>query len=90
MTLSRLTELRELIGYLAGFLATVALLPQALKTIRERSTADISLGMYVLFTLGVTLWLLYGFLISSWPVMISNFFTLALSGTILVLKIRHG
>jgi MtN3 and saliva related transmembrane protein len=90
MIIARLSDLREPIGYLAGLLATVALLPQALKTIRNRSTSDISLGMYVLFTLGVTLWLIYGFLISSWPVMISNFLTLALSGTILALKIRHG
>ena len=80
----------EIIGYLAGFLATVAFLPQVTKTVRDRSVKDISLGMYVLFCAGVSLWLLYGFLISSWPVIISNFVTLILSGTVLVLKIKHG
>ena len=87
---SALLDLRELIGYAAGLLATVAFLPQVAKTVRDRSVKDISLGMYVLFCAGVTLWLLYGFLISSWPVIISNFVTLILSGTVLVLKIRHG
>jgi MtN3 and saliva related transmembrane protein len=87
---SALLDLRELIGYAAGLLATVAFLPQVAKTVRDRSVKDISLGMYVLFCTGVTLWLLYGFLISSWPVIISNFVTLILSGTVLVLKIRHG
>ena len=54
----------EVIGYLAGFLATVAFLPQVTKTVRDRSVKDISLGMYVLFCAGVGLWLLYGLLIS--------------------------
>ena len=87
---SALLDLRELIGYAAGLLATLAFLPQVAKTVRDRSVKDISLGMYVLFCAGVSLWLLYGFLISSWPVIISNFVTLILSGTVLVLKIRHG
>ena len=87
---SRLANLHEAIGYMAGLLATAAFLPQTFKTIKTRHTRDISLGMYILFCLGVTLWLAYGFLISSWPVIISNFFTLLLSGTILVLKIRNG
>jgi MtN3 and saliva related transmembrane protein len=85
-----LLNLREVIGYVAGLLATAAFLPQVAKTVRDRSVKDISLGMYVLFCAGVSLWLLYGFLISSWPVIISNFVTLILSGTVLVLKIRHG
>ena len=79
----------EVIGYLAGFMATVAFLPQVAKTVRDRSVKDISLGMYVLFCAGVSLWLIYGFLISSWPVIISNLVTLVLSGTVLVLKIKH-
>ena len=83
-------NLRDLIGYTAGLLATLAFLPQVAKTMRDRSVKDISLGMYVLFCAGVSLWLLYGFLISSWPVIISNFVTLILSGTVLILKIRHG
>jgi MtN3 and saliva related transmembrane protein len=81
--------MREVIGYAAGLLATLAFLPQVAKTVRERSVKDISLGMYILFCSGVSLWLLYGFLISSWPVIISNSVTLILSGTVLVLKIRH-
>jgi len=80
----------EVIGYLAGFMATVAFLPQVAKTVRDRSVKDISLGMYVLFCAGVGLWLLYGVLISSWPIIISNLVTLVLSGTVLVLKIKHG
>jgi MtN3 and saliva related transmembrane protein len=82
--------MRETIGYVAGLLATIAFLPQVAKTVRDRSVKDISLGMYVLFCSGVTLWLLYGFLISSWPIIVSNFVTLVLAGTVLAMKIKLG
>ena len=82
--------IHDVVGYAAGFLATAAFVPQVAKTFRERSARDISLGMYVLFCAGVGLWLIYGVLIASWPVIISNFVTLLLSGAVLVLKLRHG
>jgi MtN3 and saliva related transmembrane protein len=88
--LKSLTQMPQAIGYLAGFLATVAFLPQVTKSFKANSAKDISLSMYVLFCTGVGLWLVYGVLISSWPVVISNFVTLALSGTVLVLKIKRG
>jgi MtN3 and saliva related transmembrane protein len=84
-----LPNVREAIGYAAGLLATIAFLPQVAKTVRDRSVKDISLGMYVLFCTGVSLWRLYGVLISSWPVIVSNFVALILAGTVLLLKIRH-
>jgi len=80
----------DIVGYAAGFLATAAFVPQVAKTFKERSARDISLGMYVLFCAGVGLWLVYGLLIASWPVIISNFVTLVLSGAVLVMKLRHG
>src|SRR5262249_43521825 len=58
------------------------------KTMRNRSARDISLGMYGLFCSGVALWLVYGWLTSAWPVIISNAVTLALSGTVLFLSVR--
>ena len=81
---------RSVVGYAAGFLDTAAFVPQVAKTFRERSTRDISLGMYVLFCSGVGLWLVYGLLIASWPVVASNFVTLVLAGAVLILKLTHG
>ena len=85
-----MTRLHDLVGYAAGVLATTAFVPQVAKTFKARSARDISLGMYVLFCTGVGLWLLYGMLIVSWPVILANFVTLVLSGAVLVLKLRHG
>jgi len=85
-----MSSVHDVVGYAAGLLATAAFVPQVAKTFKERRARDISLGMYVLFCAGVGLWLVYGLLIGSWPVIISNSVTLLLSGAVLVLKLRHG
>jgi MtN3 and saliva related transmembrane protein len=78
------------VGLLAAFCTTLAYAPQAIKTWRTRSTADISLGMFSLMVVGIVLWLTYGVLLGDLPLIAANLVTLALAGTILVLKLRHG
>ena len=80
----------EWTGYVAATLTTLAFVPQALKTIRTRDTSGISLGMYVVFTVGIAFWFAYGLVLGSWPMIVSNLIAFALSATILVLKLRHG
>jgi MtN3 and saliva related transmembrane protein len=77
------------IGYLAATLTTLAFVPQALHTWRLRSARGISLGMYVVFTIGIALWLLYGVLLGAWPIILANAITLALALSILVMAIRY-
>lgn len=76
------------IGLIAGTLTTAAFFPQVLKIWKSRSAADISLGMFVLFSVGVLLWVIYGFSIGSLPVVLANSITLVLSLAIVVFKIR--
>ena len=78
------------IGVLAGICTTGSLLPQVIKTIRTRNTKDISLLMYVLLTIGVVLWVAYGFLLKEFPIIIANGTSLLLTLSVLVLKIKHG
>ncbi|NUO77391.1 MAG: SemiSWEET transporter [Lysobacter sp.] len=80
----------EWMGYVAATLTTLSFVPQAVKTIRSRDTRGISLGMYVVFTIGVGFWFGYGLALHSWPMIVSNTITFALAATILVLKIKHG
>jgi MtN3 and saliva related transmembrane protein len=77
------------IGYLAATLTTLAFIPQVLHTWRLRSAGGISVGMYVVFTIGITLWLLYGVLLGAWPIILANAITLALALSILVMAIRY-
>ncbi|CAA7615503.1 SemiSWEET family sugar transporter [Magnetospirillum sp. SS-4] len=79
----------DLLGAAAGLLTTASFVPQVLKTLRTRQTRDISLVMWLAFCAGVLLWTVYGFLIEAWPVVITNVPTLALAGTILVVKLRN-
>lgn len=80
----------DLIGLAAGVLTTVAFVPQVLKVWRTRSARDLSLAMYLVFTTGVALWLLYGILIDSRPLVVANAVTFVLALFILVMKLRHG
>ncbi len=80
----------EWVGFVAAALTTFSFIPQAIRTIRTKETHGISLGMYVMFTVGIAFWLVYGLVLMSWPMILSNIVTLVLSATILALKIRYG
>ena len=80
----------EWLGYAAAILTSIAFVPQAIKTIRSRDTSGISLGMYVIFTIGIGFWFAYGVALGSWPMILANITTFALAATILLLKLRHG
>lgn len=80
----------SVIGLLAACCTTLAFVPQVVKTWRTRSTADVSLGMFVLMVLGMSAWLTYGLLIGDLPLILANAVTLSLASVILVLKLRHG
>jgi MtN3 and saliva related transmembrane protein len=80
----------EMLGFMAAALTTGSFIPQAIMTIRTRNTSGISLSMYVAFTVGVAIWLVYGFALESWPMIAANTVTLGLAGTILALKLKYG
>ncbi len=77
----------DLIGSLAGICTTISFAPQAFKVWRTRSAKDISLMMYVLFCVGLVLWMIYGYQIQAWPILVANSITLGLAGSVLVMKV---
>lgn len=81
--------MRDLIGSAAAVCTTVSFLPQLIRVWRLKSARDISLTMFLVFSLGLILWLIYGVLTNSWPVIMANAVTLALSMGILLLKMRY-
>ena len=80
----------DAIGFLAGALTTIAFVPQALKMYTSKSGKDVSARMLLIFSAGLILWLIYGIMIESLPVILANVVTLILSGTIIALKIRYS
>jgi MtN3 and saliva related transmembrane protein len=85
-----LEEFFKLLGYLAAFLTTISFLPQTIKSIKEKNTEGISLGMYSLFTLGVFFWLVYGLSIKDIPMVAANGATFVFAIIILGLKMKHS
>jgi MtN3 and saliva related transmembrane protein len=57
------------IGIIAAFLTMFGFIPQIVRMYRTKSVADISSLTLFQFTLGVTLWAVYGFSISD-PILI--------------------
>tara|TARA_Y100001968_G_scaffold80427_1_gene71595 strand:+ start:217 stop:507 length:291 start_codon:yes stop_codon:yes gene_type:complete len=77
----------ELYGFIAAALTTIAFLPQVITTIRRKSADDISIFMLILFISGLLFWILYGFRIESFPIILANIITFLLNFLILILKI---
>ena len=77
------------IGLVAGTLTTLSFVPQLLRTWRLRRASDISGWWLASFISGVTLWLMYGVLLPSLPVIVANAATLALTLPILAMKISY-
>ena len=83
-------SLATLVGLVAGLCSTSSFVPQVLKAWREGDTEAISKRMYIVTVSAFTLWIAYGVMIESWPIIVFNIASLLLSGGILVLKLRHS
>lgn len=79
-----------LVGFGAGTLCTLAYLPQAMHSYRTKSVSDISLVMLVSLNVGLVLWVAYGILIRSLPIILPNAITFLLAFPLLVMKIRFS
>ena len=77
----------EWLGYAAATLTTAAFVPQAWLTFRTRDVSGISVGMYSVFTMGIGLWLTYGWVLQAWPIVVANSVTLLLAISILLMKL---
>jgi MtN3 and saliva related transmembrane protein len=80
----------EILGFMAAVCTTASFVPQVWHILKTRDTRAISLMMYLLFTVGVVLWLVYGIMIGSTPVVAANSITLVLALVILTCKVRWG
>lgn len=80
--------MESFLGYLAAFCTTAAFIPQALKVYKSNHTKDISVAMFSLMTFGIILWLIYGIIIVSYPIIIANLLTVFFAVYILLMKIK--
>ena len=72
----------EFFGYFAAILTTAAFLPQLIKTLKTKKADDVSLVTLIMFLCGVGSWIIYGYRISSTPILIANIVTFILNDNI--------
>ena len=80
----------EFFGYFAAILTTAAFLPQLIKTLKTKKADDVSSVTLIMFICGVGFWILYGYEISSLPILIANIITFILNFFILISKIYYS
>jgi len=85
---SILSNPTELVGIAAACCTTLSFVPQIVHITKTRNTDGISLKMYAVFVTGIFLWLMYGLMLNSLPIIIANAVTLVLAGAILTMKIK--
>lgn len=79
-----------ILGYAAGAVTTTSLVPQVMKIWKTKSARDVSLGMFLIFSIGISLWIVYGFFLHSMPIIIANAVSLLLGFIVLGLKLKFN
>ena len=82
--------MEHVIGYVAAFLTTASMLPQLIKVARTKNTKSLSLAMLSVLCLGISLWLIYGIMRESLPLILANSISLCLVGPVALLKLKYG
>jgi len=80
----------NILGFTAGIVMVITMIPQVLKSYRTKSVKDLSFLMLFLYISSAVLWLIYGLLIKSYPVVIMDAITICIGSTQIVLKIKYG
>lgn len=81
---------KEIIGIAAGICTSTALIPQAVKSIKEKKASEVSVFMFVILLIGNGLWTWYGLILKDFPIIITNMFAFLMDVLMLVLKLKYG
>ncbi len=81
--------IEQVIGFLAGILTTVAVIPQLIKSFKTKKVMDVSPFMFAILLGGVGLWVVYGFLKNDYPIIITNGISFLLNFSMLFIMIRY-
>lgn len=80
----------QIIGLAAGVCTATSLLPQVIKTIKEKKAEDVSLIMLLVLGVGIALWIVYGIKRNDLPIIATNAFSLLVNITMVFLRIKYN
>ncbi|SFT08961.1 SemiSWEET transporter [Sphingobacterium wenxiniae] len=72
------------IGIVAGILTSISMVPQLIKVIKEKDVDNLSPMMVAILLAGVSLWVVYGIILTDWPIILSNAFSVIVNTTLLI------
>jgi MtN3 and saliva related transmembrane protein len=78
------------VGVAAAICSMTSFAPQIVKIWKERDASAVSLRTYAVTVTGFALWVVYGLLLGSWPVAVSNAVCLLMAGAVLSMKLRFS
>lgn len=76
----------ENIGYVGSLLTSITFIPQVYKSWKSKSVGDLSITMIFIVVSSTIVWLTYGYLINSGPVLVANTVVLVLTLILLYFK----
>ena len=79
----------QIIGLAAGVCTATSLIPQVVKTIKEKKAEDVSLVMLLVLGAGIVLWIVYGIKRNDLPIIATNSFSLLVNITMVILGIKY-
>jgi Uncharacterized conserved protein len=77
------------LGLLAGFMTSIAVIPQVVRTWRRKQAVDLSVWQPLILIAGLVLWLFYGIAIGDTPLIVANSFTIVCYLFLLGMKIVY-
>ena len=80
----------EILGYAAGAVTAFTFMPQVIKPWGDKSARDISLTMFLIAFINEIMWLVYGFMIDNFVIILTNAVMLLMSGIMIALKMKYG
>lgn len=80
----------QVLGLAAGICTSTSLLPQVIKTLKEKQAHDISLVTLLILMAGLALWVAYGVLREDLPIILTNSFSLMVNVFMIVLRIKYN
>jgi len=79
----------QILATVMGVVMSLGYYPQAFKIWKTKSSGDISIPSFIIFSIGTFTWLTYGFYISDWTIIISFVFGVVGSWLVLILSLLY-
>ena len=84
-----MTDYVVILGFVAGLMTTFSAVPQIVKAAKTKSTGDLSLAYIGVLDVGTVLWMAYGLLINSLPLVVWNVVSFSFASFLVFLKLKY-